>query len=306
MIVTDRDQNLMMPSYLEWNQLDDEIAIVNVDGKEMYFDPGQRYAEFGKLHWKHTMTQGVRETDHGTELAFTPGMGYNDTQIGRFADLKLSPEGELSGSVRITYTGAEALRWRQRALEVDAAELNKEYDHMIEHDFPAGVDVTIDHFIGLQDPDHALMAQMKASGHMGAATSKRLLLPSAFFTSAQSGLFVHARRDNPVDLRFPVIERDSVVISLPPGLKAESMPKDAEIPLPKNADFAIQYKPKEGTYGYVRRFIMANTLYTAAEYPDLRDFYQKIKSKDEEQAVFTLAPAITTTSSITPAAVNAQ
>ena len=305
MIVTDRDQNILMPSYLEWSQLDDEIAIVNLDGKEMFFDPGQRYCEFGKLHWKHTMSQGVRETEHGTEIAATPSMSYKDTQVGRFADLTLSPEGELSGTVRITYTGAEALHWRQRALEVDAAELNREYDHSVEREFPQGVTVSIDHFIGLEDSDHALMAQMKPSGHLGAATGKRLLLPSAFFTSAQSDLFAHARRDNPVDLHYPVLERDSVVIALPPGLKAENVPKDAEIPLPQNADYAIQYKPKDGTYGYARRFILANTLYTAAEYPDLRGFYQKIKSKDEEQAVFSLAPA-TTASSIPPPAVKAQ
>ena len=309
MIVTNRDQNLMMPSYLVWNQLDDEIAIVVVDGKEMYFDPGQRYCEFGKLHWKHTMAQGVRETDHGTEIAVTPGMSYNDTQVSRFADLKLSPAAELSGSVRITYTGAEALHWRQRALEEDTAELKQEYDHSIERDFPPGVEVAIDHFVGLEDPDHALMAQMKTSGHLGAATGKRLLLPSAFFSSAQSALFGHARRDNPVDLRYPEIERDSVVIGLPPGLNTESLPRDTEIPLPKNADYAIQYKPKDGTYAYARRFILANTLYSAAEYPTLRDFYQKIKSKDEEQAVFTLTPATgtpPTTSSITPPPGNSR
>jgi hypothetical protein len=205
--------------------------------------------------------------------------------------------------VRIVSTGAEALRWRQRALEEDQAELKREYDHSLEGHFPPGVEVTTDHFIGLEDPDHGLMALMKASGHLGSATSKRLLLPSSFFSTAESGLFVHARRDNPVDLRYPETLRDSVVIALPPGLKVESLPKDAEIPLPKNADYLIQYKPKEGTYSYARRFILANTLYSASEYPQLRDFYQKMKAKDEEQAVFTLAPVPSTTSSLAAPAV---
>jgi hypothetical protein len=72
MFVTDRDQDIFMKGQLEWNQLDDEIAIVTVGGKEMYFDPGERYCEFGKLHWKHSWSTGIRQTDKGTEISQTP------------------------------------------------------------------------------------------------------------------------------------------------------------------------------------------------------------------------------------------
>jgi hypothetical protein len=41
--VTNRDRHLFMRSYLSFDQLDDYLAIVNIDGKEQYFDPGSRY-----------------------------------------------------------------------------------------------------------------------------------------------------------------------------------------------------------------------------------------------------------------------
>lgn len=39
-LVVDRDQNIFDPSYLSWSQLDDGLAIVVLNGKEVYFDPG--------------------------------------------------------------------------------------------------------------------------------------------------------------------------------------------------------------------------------------------------------------------------
>lgn len=49
MVVTDRDRSLFLPSYLSIGQLDDDLAIVTVDGKEHVFDPGSRFCRYGHL-----------------------------------------------------------------------------------------------------------------------------------------------------------------------------------------------------------------------------------------------------------------
>ncbi len=71
-VVTNRDRNLFVAEYLDMSQLDDDIAIVQVDDKEQFFDPGERYASFGELHWKHAATEGIRQTDKGTVVFLTP------------------------------------------------------------------------------------------------------------------------------------------------------------------------------------------------------------------------------------------
>ena len=73
MIVTSRNRALLDQGYLDWDQLTDEIAIVNVGGKEVYLDRGERYCEYGKLDWIHTQMEGFRQTETGTELATAPG-----------------------------------------------------------------------------------------------------------------------------------------------------------------------------------------------------------------------------------------
>jgi hypothetical protein len=97
MAVTNRDRGLFIKSYLDWDQLDDDIAIVPVNGKEMFFHPGERYCEFGKLHWRHSFAQGVRQVDGGTAIAPSGSTSYKDTQEMRIAELKLDSDGKLSG-----------------------------------------------------------------------------------------------------------------------------------------------------------------------------------------------------------------
>ena len=41
-------------------QLDDIIVVVNVDGKDQFFDPGSRYCPYGHLEWKHTFVGGYQ------------------------------------------------------------------------------------------------------------------------------------------------------------------------------------------------------------------------------------------------------
>ncbi len=63
--VTNRDNNLFSPVWLTLRQLMDDLAIVVLDGKEQYFDPGQPECPFGQMAWKHTSTGGLREATQG-------------------------------------------------------------------------------------------------------------------------------------------------------------------------------------------------------------------------------------------------
>jgi hypothetical protein len=68
MLVPDRSEELFVTQWLSFEQFDDTIAIVNVGGKEVFFDPGWRYTPYGHLAWEHTLVRGLRQTDGGTDL----------------------------------------------------------------------------------------------------------------------------------------------------------------------------------------------------------------------------------------------
>lgn len=288
MIVVNRNRDIMQQAYLNWYQLDDEIAIVPIGGKDMYFDPGQRYCSFGKLHWKHTLATGVRQTDSGTAIANTPGVSYKDNSTLQIAQLKLDPEGKVNGVIRITYSGAEALYWRQAVLRTDEAEAKKDFEEELQTRVPPGVTVKTNHFIGLTDYTSLLMVQVDVSGSLGTSTGKRAFVPASFFEASTKPLFVHDKRENPIDLHYPFITKDQVSIEVPEGMTIESVPKDSEIPFPKQADYVSKYVPKGNTYNYGRLLILANCFFMPDEYATLRDFYQKFNAQDQQQVVLAL------------------
>jgi len=288
MMVTDRDREIFQVNYLDLYQLNDYVAIVQVDGKEQYFDPGERYCAMGDLDWKHTSTGGLRQTDSGTAIGETPGAQYPKAQTSQIAQLRLESDGKLHGFIRIMMSGVPALHWRQRALVTDEAEVKKEFEDSLRENLPGGVEVKTNHFIGLADWKNMLLVQVDVSGSMGTTTSKRVFLPSSFFEAGTKPLLVHDKRESPVYLRYASVTQDTVTIELPKDVSIESVPKDVKLPLPNNALYTVKYEVKAGTYAQTRILVLANFLFAPADYSGVKDFFQKVNAQDQEQAVLKL------------------
>ena len=289
--VTNRDEAFFVPGFLSMRQLNDYIAIVSLDGKELFLDPGERYCPFGDLHWKHTRTGGLRQTEHGTEIVQTPAPGYKTTTVLRTADLYVDANGKVHGNLRITMTGSEALRWRQRALSTDEEAIKKDFEDHIETSVPPGIEVKTNHFLGLADYDKPFMVVLSVSGTSWTATARRMFMPATFFEAGSKPLFVEQTRTVPVELDYPYQVQDNVTFHLPKTLAVESAPKDAQIPLSKNAAYQATFKQEPGTLESGRAFVLAVSFFSVEEYPAMKDFFQKVNAKDQEQAVLQPAAA---------------
>jgi hypothetical protein len=291
MKVTSRDENVFRKSETDWDQLDDLIAIVPIDGIEMYFDPGERYCEFATLRWKHTWTEGVRQVEKGTELAATPPPAAHDTTITHDADLTLDADGQVHGTIRVTMTGNMALGWRQEAMVTDETQAKKEFGDDLQGWIPAGTTVKMQGFTALTDPAQPLVATLEVSGTLGTKTGKRMFLPGSFFEAQARPRFSATVRVNPVYLPYAYIERDEVKVKLPPGMSAEMKPQDAVIPMAEDGEYTASYRVSGDTYQFSRLEMVSRMLYPTKDYPALRDFFQKISTQDQTQVVLAAAPA---------------
>ncbi|MGA9667747.1 MAG: DUF3857 domain-containing protein, partial [Terracidiphilus sp.] len=177
MRVVDRDRGLFTLGYMYFDQLDDTIILLSIDGKEIVLDPGGKMCPFQTLRWTHSSASGIRQTSSGSALATTAPQTYASNTLQRIADLTLDPHGAVDGNLRFVMVGQEALRWRQKALENDESEAKKQFDQWIGTMVPDGIDAHIDHFTALDDPDSKLVAFIKVRGVAGTATSRRLLVP---------------------------------------------------------------------------------------------------------------------------------
>lgn len=286
MQVVNRDDALMDASYLVPSQLDDYIALVKLNGKEIAVDPGEKMCPFGLLAWKHALAGGLRETDDGTKLELSPAETFKQNTTERVADLTMDANGQLSGSVRYVLTGQEAMHWRQAALKNDPDEVKKEFNESVKPDLPDGVEAKLDHFLALDQYESNLMAVVNVRGVIGSATGKRIFLPAQLFEARAKHPFVaEAKRTVPVDVHYPKSVVDQVTYTLPPGLTVESTLQPISLPWQNHALLRAVSKADGNKLVVVRVLVYNYTILEPTEYSDLRDFYEKVAKADSDQIV---------------------
>ncbi len=286
MQVVNRNSAFFQEAYLSPSQFDDTVIIVSVHGKEMYFDPGERYATFGKLHWRHSDVTGLRQNEGGgTGIASTPPQSYRDNLVQRMADLKLQPDGSVEGSVTLICIGTRALELRHRALSGDEAQLKQELDHEMASDLPSGLLLHTDHFLALDTQGSNLIVRMTVSGSLGTGTGKRLFVPLSVFSAGGHNPFTSSHRETVIDMHYPSYEKDEVVLHVPAGMTIETVPDKTKVELPGMAVYLSTVTRDGQTITYKRDFAMANAIYKPTEYDKLKDFLNEVSNKDREQAV---------------------
>jgi len=293
MQVVDRSRAFFETRYLSSSQLDDYIAIVSLDGKEVYLDPGQKMCPFGSLNWKHTLASGFRLSDSGAVIGTTPAGTYQSAVFQRVASLNIDEQGNVQGTARIVMTGPDALYWRQLALENDSEEVKKQFNEEIRAYLPDGIQAEFDHFLSLDDYTVNLMALVKISGSLATATGKHFFLPGLFFESRARKPFVaQAPRLTPIDLHYARMEQDDVNYHLPSGFTVQSAPNSADLSWPAHASLKIDSTVNNGSVEVIRTFARNFAMLDPKDYNDLHDFYLKLATADQQQIVLTRSTAV--------------
>jgi Domain of Unknown Function with PDB structure (DUF3857) len=289
MRVTDRDSSVFVPGYLSFGQLSDTIAIVVVDGKEQFFDPGQRYCAYGHLAWKHTMTQGIRQNDSGAVLGETPAEPITASRTQRVANLNLDQHSEVTGTVKMTWTGDPALNWRHAYLKGDATSLNRDLRTSMEAMMPNGMDIKVQSIDNLEDYEKPLQINYTVKGPIGSPTGKRLLPPGDLFEANSKPTFPHAKRETNVFFSYSHVVLDALRINFPATFSLESSPASEQLLYQKFAQYVLKTETTPTSVTIRREFDLGNLFYKIAEYPDLHAFYNKFETKDQEPIVLKVA-----------------
>lgn len=288
--VTNRNRSIFTNAYLSMSQLDDDVAVVNIDGKEAYLDPGSRYCPYGHLDWKHTFAGGIRQTDGGTALSNTPGEPYTFSRTERIAELKMDEQGQVTGIVKLTYMGAPAVAWRHRSLHGDDESFRRELRTNLEHMLPGGVDVKVTNVVRLENYEQPLTVEYSIKGPIGSPTGKRLFVPADIFMSNAKSTFPHEKRELSIYFDYPYIVLDAIRIRLPATITTESVPSVYKEQFEKSAFYSLTNEQKPDSVIIRRNFILGDFLFDAKSYPALRTYYSKVENKDQENIVLTNAP----------------
>ncbi len=293
MLVPDRSRNIFVPMWLNIDQFDDEIAIVTVDGKDRFFDPGDRYCPYGQLAWQHTIVKGLRQTDSGTDFAQSGSANYAANKTARVANLTMDEHGEVTGKIDLSFLGAPALRWRHAALEGDTESIHHSLEKELEEMIPGSMEVKVTNIQNLDDYEKPLAVTYSVKGSMSTVTGKRLVLPVDLFLTGETATFTHEKRETPVYFHYPESVVDALRINLPKNVSIEAIPDASKIPFNQEGLYALTVESTPTNVTVRRTFLLNDVVVLAKDYGDLRSFYSKFEAKDKDSMVLKTAPVQT-------------
>ncbi len=294
--IASRSRRIFLASFLSADQLDSVVIAVNIDGKEITVDPGAKMAPFETLHWAHSAAGGVALTENGKiETILTPMQKNTDNSVLRVGTLNLTPQGTVSGTLKVAFIGQQAIYLRQMALRLGVDAAKEEVNRILAGQVPDGIQAKVDHLAFLDDPGKQLLAVVPISGTLASRTGGRLILPRLFFEARETNPFPAAENRNlPVDMRYPSQEQEQITYVLPAGFTLEAKPEDTVLKWEENASYQLRSKTDASSITTARLFARGFTLLDPKEYGSLRDFYQKIVTADQQQIV--LSPSAQATS----------
>jgi hypothetical protein len=283
--VSDRKERFFDRGVLSRRQLEWEIALVTEGGQNYFLDPGTRFCPFGFIRWMHTSTLALKLEKNGGSFIKVPAAGSDKAMIRRSAEMALDPEGSLKGTLTARFEGGEALERRLDALDADELGRREELESEAQDWLPSGAKVHLISLENSQASEGPLTAAFTVElPSYAAVAGKRLLAPAYLFQSKEMDAFQHTERKYPVYFPYAFGEADTVSIKVPAGEAIESVPAQQNSSL----SYASYLNSTEfnGTQLVTHRILQVNGIFFRVEsYPEVREFFLKVQSGDEQRAV---------------------
>lgn len=289
MWVADRRNYFFNPVSMDVNRLDENIVVVKLNGKNIFFDPGMAFIPYGMLPWTETGVNGLKLDKDGGSWLQTELPDSTRSQVLRKAELKLNDTGELDGKVTVTFTGLEAAWRRLEERLADDAERKKYMEDELKGSVPVGCEVELTNQPDWKSSSSTLVAEytLKVPGWVSGA-GRRALMPVGLFSATEKHLFDHAERVQPIYFTFPFQRSDDVTIEMPLGWQISTTPP-AEKQDQHVVAYTLQAENNKGTLHLNRSLSVDLLLLDTKYYAALRSFFQGVRTADEQQVI--LLPA---------------
>jgi hypothetical protein len=284
--LSEREEQFLAKNVPIASQLDGEIAMVIAGGKPYYLDPGTPYAPFGILSWQKSTTSGLSIAKKQEKAVWvnTPQQTASEAVSRRAADLTLE-DGVLRGTVIITYSGQDALRKRFALRNDDDAAARKSLEETIKGWFPDGATVKLTDVKDLKTADSPFV--FSATVELPSAVSlvgSRAMLPLDIFVATQKNPFPSEQRKSAIYFPYAYTVEDDVTLHLPAGYNVESLPAPADIDMGA-LHFVTTFEKSDGSIRAVRRLMVNAEIISRNQYANVRTFFSKAATADQEQAV---------------------
>ncbi len=290
-LVASRNEYFFNPKTLENHKLNANVVLVKLNGKELYFDPGAAFTPFGLLTWSETGVPGLCLDKEGGTWVKTTLPQSSESRVERVAKLRLTDDGSLEGKLTVTYTGLEAMYQRLEVRNADDVARKKFLEDRVQHQIPATAEAKLTNQPDWANSETPLVAEYHITiPDWASSAGKRTLIPASIFTAVEKHIFEHANRVQPIYVDYPYEKEEDVTIELPAGWQVSSVPTpqklDAHV-----LNYTLNVDQDGATLHLTRKLTWDFLLLEPKYYPALRNFFQSVRTGDDQQIVLQPAAA---------------
>lgn len=290
-LISTRDSHIFNPKLMNPDDLNTNVVLIKLNGKDLYLDPGVAFAPFGLLPWSESGADGLRIDKEGGAWITTTIPDPALSGVERKASFQLDDSGAIEGKVTVTFKGLSALRQRIDEYEEDDAGRKKFLEDELKSYLPVSADADLTNTPDWNSSANTLVAEfnVKVAGWASAA-GRRTLLAASVFSGGEKHVFEGTHRVHPVTFNYPYTDVDTVTISSPSGWQVSNLPQPQHVDV-KACTYDLAAENKDGAL-HLGRTLMVNLRFVDVKfYPALRTFFQNVRSGDEQQVVLASSPS---------------
>jgi|HubBroStandDraft_1064217.scaffolds.fasta_scaffold13353_3 hypothetical protein len=281
--VSSRAEYFFAKKTMQSGHLNETAVLVKLNGQDLYFNPGAEFAPFGMLDWSETGTPGLRLDNTGGSWIKTTLPKSSESTVQRTGKMRLSENGDLEGKLTVTYTGLEAMYHRTSALHGDEVARAKMLEDGVTGQIPVAAEAKLTNHPDWNNSETPLVAEFDLKiPNWSSNAGKRVVLPAGIFVAHEKHIFEHAERVHSIYFEYPYEKIDEIAIELPAGWQVSSLPpgeaKDGHV-----VTYSLKVENAQETLHLTRKLDINFLLLEQKYYAALRNFFQTVRTGDEEQ-----------------------
>ena len=280
-----RKEYVFDANFLSSDQLDTELVVVKLDGNEKFLDPGTRFCPYGLVYWTHASVPALKLTRNGSTFVTVPTSTADAAVTRRSVTAVLRNDGSLQGEIVLELKGMKALQLRLDALETDnAGKLNAIGEALGNWQARPG-SLKLQSAEGWELSDAPLLAHFTFElPGFARRSGKHLLIPATLFPGRLRTVFTTDDRKYPIYFPYTFEEIDKAEIQVPDGFTVEVIPSGQDVKL-SSTRFLTTRLSQAGRINLTRALVVNAIYFPVENYRDLKRFFEKLGSADEEQIV---------------------
>ncbi len=278
-LISTRDHGFIRETIAVTTQFNYVLCLAEIDGKQILLDATDKLLPTGILPERCLNGNGFVISKQGYRwVKLTSPL---KTKSFFSAELTFDPNGEIKGKVSLDKSGYSAYQSRKKYFSKAENEYIKDFAS------ERSWEISKSEFKNAKELNEPFKEVHDVVINDHATSSGEMIYLNPFISMQEmENPFKLAKREYPVDFGSPIERIYVTKIALPKGYAIEELPKSQIFMLPGNsAKYAFNAVMVGDVINITSNLQINKSLFLQDEYPDLREFYNRVVAKQAEQIV---------------------